>query len=270
MNWRLTVEYDGRAFCGWQRQAGDRTVQETLEVALSKLFGGERIVLHGSGRTDSGVHALGQVASFRAERAREPERVRWGLNTLLPPDVSVIEAQPAPDGFHARFSARGKTYRYLVLDRPDRSPFWAGRAWHTRTPLDWSAVEVGLAHFVGKHDFRAFRGPNCERRNPVRTIESADHRVLPDGLHAIEFRGPGFLRYQVRIMVGTLIEVGLGKRDPAQISAALLSGRRADAGRTAFPEGLYLVEVRYPEATEEVPDEPDTSSEAPGGEDEED
>lgn len=260
MNWRLKLEYDGQAFCGWQRQLGDRTVQETLEVALASLFGGETIVAHGAGRTDSGVHALGQVASFRAERWREPARVRAGLNALLPPDVSVLDAQPAPDSFHARFSACGKTYRYLLLDRNERSPFWAGRAWQTCTPLDWAQVESGLARFVGQHDFTAFRGPHSEQRNPIRLIESATHRTLESGMHAIEFRGPGFLRYQVRIMVGTLIEVGLGKRAPEQISDALRGGTRADAGRTAFPDGLYLVEVRYPDAAEGAPGDPDASS----------
>lgn len=246
MNWRLVLEYDGRAFCGWQWQHGVRTVQEVLEGAVRTLFGGEEIRLSAAGRTDSGVHAFGQVVSFRASTPREPERVRLGLNTLLPPDLAVITAERAPAGFHARFSARGKTYRYLLLDRPDRSPFWVGRAWHTRRPLDWERMDEALALYRGTHDFTSFRGPNSEHRNPVRTIERAERIPQGGGLHAIEIAGPGFLRYQVRIMVGTLIEVGLHKRTVASVATALAAKSRGAAGRTALPDGLYLVEVRYP------------------------
>lgn len=244
--WRLTLEYDGRAFCGWQRQPADRTVQETLELALRQLFGGEVITCHAAGRTDSGVHALGQVVSFSARAPRDPERVRLGLNTLLPPDCAVIEAARAAPGFHARFSATGKTYRYLVLDRPDRSPFWLGRAWWTRPRLDWGAIDAALALYEGTHDFSSFRGPRCEERSPIRTIERVERREVEPGLHAIEFSGPGFLRYQVRIMVGTVLEVGMGRRSVSSVGEALQTRRRAAAGRTAMPEGLYLVSVRYP------------------------
>lgn len=242
--WRMTVEYDGRAFNGWQRQPGVVTVQETLEQALTRLFGGERITVHGSGRTDAGVHALGQVASFRALAPRDPERMRLGLNTLLPPELSCVDLQHAADDFHARFSARGKKYRYLVLHRRDRSPFWAGRAWNQRVPIEWGAVDEGLAQLVGRHDFSAFRGAGCTASSPVRTIWRAER--VPDGdLVALEFEGEGFLRYQVRRMVGTLVEIGRGRRPASDISALLASGRRDLAGRTAPPEGLYLVRAWY-------------------------
>lgn len=245
--WRLTLEYDGRRFCGWQRQAaGVRTVQQTLEEALGVLFGVERVIIHGSGRTDSGVHALGQVASFRTEIIRDPERVRLGLNTLLPEDLSCTRASFAPDDFHARISAIGKTYRYEVLARGDRSPFLAGRVWHVRRSVDWAAVDAALAELVGYHEFSAFRGAGCTAVQTRRTIDRITRRC-EDGRHCIEFEGRGFLRYQIRIMVGTAIEVGLGRRSIAQVQQALAVGERALAGRTAPPDGLYLVEVRYPE-----------------------
>lgn len=244
--WKLTLEYDGRQFAGWQRQYGVRTVQEVLEGALARVFGGETITAHSAGRTDAGVHALGQVVSFRAQAARDPLKLTYALNTLLPEDVGCLRAEAVDDAFHARFSAREKTYRYLVLDRVARSPFWAGRAWHTRKRLDWAAVDRALGHLVGTHDFTSFRGPGCAHRNPVRTIRRAERRADGD-LHAIEFVGPGFLRYQVRIMVGTALECGMGRRDPDSLPTLLAARDRNVSGRTASPAGLYLVEVRYGE-----------------------
>jgi tRNA pseudouridine38-40 synthase len=243
--WRMVVEYDGRAFSGFQRQAGDRTVQETLEVALSRFFGGERIIVHGSGRTDAGVHALGQVISFRAEAPRDPERLRLGMNTMLPPDLACIEAAVAPPRFHARLSAVGKHYRYVILARPDRSPFHVGRAWYVRKPVDWALADQALAILRGTHDFSAFRAAACTMPRTVRTVSRAE-RTAHGSEHHLDFEGPGFLRYMVRILVGTAIDVGLGKRTLDQVRAALETGRRDLAGRTAPPDGLYLVSVRYP------------------------
>jgi tRNA pseudouridine38-40 synthase len=243
--WRLVIEYDGRAFSGFQRQAGPRTVQETLEDALKRFFGGERIIVHGSGRTDAGVHALGQVVSFRAQTPRDPVKLRLALNGMLPPDLACIEAAVAPHRFHARMSARGKTYRYVVLARPDRSPFHVGRGWYVRLPVDWERVRATLELLRGTHDFTAFRASSCNNPRTVRTIERAEHLVR-GAEHHLEFEGGGFLRYQVRIMVGTAIEVGLGRRSLDQVRAALTTGQRSLAGRTAPPDGLYLVEVRYP------------------------
>lgn len=251
-NWKITLAYDGRQLCGWQAQPGVRTVQVETERALSTLFGEERVVLHGSGRTDSGVHALGQVASFVAEKERPPERVRLALNALLPEDISCLAAEHAPPDFHARFSARGKTYRYLLDDTRVRSPFWSGRALRLRQTLDWDAFDAALACYRGTHDFSAFQGPpSGPPRPPVRTIETCERTVMvgPHGtVHAVTVAGPGFLRYQIRIMVGTALEVGLGKRDVATIPELLAlgpAGTRDAAGRTAPPDGLYLVAVRY-------------------------
>lgn len=251
--WRLTIEYDGREFSGWQRQAGARTVQEELERALGRMFAVERVIVHASGRTDAGVHAHGQVVSFRTDIVREPHKVRLGLNTLLPRDVACVDARIVPDRFHARIWARGKLYRYLVLARPDRSPFWAGRAWHVRKPIDWDAVDAALALYVGTHDFRGFRSAACPNPRTVKQITRAERVPQPGGLHALEFEGTGFLRYQVRILVGTALDVGLGRRTLDDVRVALEMGERARAGRTAPPDGLYLVEVRYPEELAEPP-----------------
>lgn len=243
--WRLVVQYDGSAFSGWQRQAGNPTVQSVLEDALGTLFGVPRVIVHASGRTDAGVHALGQVVSFRADAERDPDHVRMGLNTMLPPEVSVVEAALAPASFHARYSAVAKTYRYRVLGRRDRSPFLHRYALHVRAPLDWAAVATAMTHLVGTHDFSAFRGAGCAAKSPVRTIHRANLRPVDDE-HWIEFSGNGFLRYQVRRMVGTLLDVGRGRKSADALPAIIASRDPSRAGRTALACGLYLVSVEYP------------------------
>lgn len=244
--YRLTIQYNGSSWSGWQRQLGVPTIQEKLEDALTELFGGEKIVCHASGRTDAGVHALAQVVSFRAETPRDPDRMRLGLNTMLPPSISVVEMMHAPADFHARFSAHGKTYRYVILDRRDRSPFHHDRALHVRVPFDWRAVEAALPALVGTHDFTAFRGAGCTAKSPVRTIRRAEH--IPRGEeHWIEFEGQGFLRYQVRRMVGTLLDIGKGRHPPERMAEVIASKDREKCGRTVLAGGLYLVSVTYPE-----------------------
>jgi len=244
--WRLTIEYDGRAFSGFQTQPNAPTVQSTLEAALSHHFHVERVIVNGSGRTDAGVHALGQVITFRAEEPRDPNKLRMGLNTALPPEISVIDARLVPDRFHARFSALGKTYRYRMLERRDRSPFSHGYALHLKRPMNWGAIEAALPALVGTHDFSTFRGAGCVARSPVRTIDRAEHIDLGGGEHHLVFHGNGFLRYQVRRMVGTLLEIGDGRRPPEALAAALAARDSSKSGRTARPHGLYLVSVDYP------------------------
>lgn len=245
--YRLIVEYDGSAFCGWQTQPGVETVQETLEKAVRQVFGGEHINCHASGRTDSGVHALGQVVSFQAQTPRDANKLRMALNTLLPKTVSCIDATIVPHGFHARLSAIGKRYRYVIMQRRDRSPFSWNRSLYIRHTLSWDAIEQGLSDMRGTYDCSAFRGPNCEERNPMRTIREATHTDRGDGEHWIEFEGPGFLRYQIRIMVGTLLEIGEGRRPADDVPRIIATRDRNQAGRTALPDGLYLVRVYYPE-----------------------
>ncbi len=253
--WKLILAYDGQHYAGWQRQLGVRTIQEVVETVLLRIFGDERIVLHVAGRTDAGVHALGQVCSFRAETVREPGKVRLGLSSLLPRDIACLSIEIVPDRFHARFTAVGKTYRYVIDNRPVRDPFWAGRALHVFRSVDWAAVDRGLADLEGAHDFTSFRGPRCELRNPERVIDSAKRRMV-EGRHCLEFSSVhGFLRYQIRIMVGTLLEIGLGKRPDGDIPRVLAARDRAAAGRTALPDGLYLVEVRYPPLATADPEE---------------
>lgn len=254
--YRLVIEYDGKAFAGFQTQPDQPSVQSTLEAALSHHFHTDRVIVHGSGRTDAGVHALGQVVSFTVDRERDPEKVRLGLNTELPPEIAVIDAAVVPDGFHARFSARGKTYRYRIVERRDRSPFFAGYALHLRRPLDWPAVERALPALVGTHDYSAFRGAGCTARSPIRTIDRAEHVAVGGGEHHLVFHGNGFLRYQVRRMVGTLVEIGEGRRPPEDLAAVLASRDRSRSGRTARPDGLYLVSVDYPDVSSAARAEP--------------
>ena len=251
--WKLVVAYDGARFSGWQRQARDRSVQGTLEDAVTQLFGGTRITVHGAGRTDAGVHAHGQVASFRSEVPRDPERVRMGLNTILPRDVSVVDARIIEGDFHARIHAVNKLYRYIVLARRDRDPFHYDRAWHVRQTVDWAAVDACLALYVGTHEFKGFRSAGCVMKRTVRTIHRAERREVAPGVHHLEFEGPGFLRYQVRILTGTALDVGLGRRTLDDVRAALATGERARAGDTAPPHGLYLVRVDHAQALDDLP-----------------
>lgn len=242
--WKLVVAYDGSEWSGWQRQANAASLQAAIEDALTTLFGGERVILHASGRTDAGVHAYAQVASFRTDVVRDPDKMRLGLNTMLPKSIAVIDLTIAADNFHARFTRHQKTYRYVILDRRDRSPFLERRAFHVRPPFDWAAVEAALPAVVGTHDFTTFRGAGCNAQSPVRTVLRAQH-IAHGEEHWIEFEGAGFLRYQIRRMVGTLLEIGRGRRPWTSMAAVLAARDKAASGRTAPPDGLFLVRVDY-------------------------
>ena len=247
---RLVVEYDGTSLCGWQRQASDPTVQGHLEAALAKLLQHD-VAVTGASRTDAGVHARGQVASFRTDRAIPLQGVRRGLNSLLPDTIAVRDAREAPDEFHPRFSATGKHYRYTILIRPDRSPRWRDRAWHHPEALDVEAMRAGAARLLGEHDFAAFRAAGCSARTTIRRIDAIDLTTVPDPedptgvLLTVDVRGNAFLRMMVRIVVGTLTEVGAGRWTPAQVAEIIASKDRTKAGKTAPAGGLELVEVRY-------------------------
>ncbi len=243
---RLVVEYDGSELGGWQRQANAPTVQAHLERALATLLQHE-VSLLGASRTDAGVHALGQVASFRTARAIPLHGIRRGLNSLLPPSIAVTEAAEAADDFHPRFSASGKHYRYLVLNRADRSPRWARWAWHRAAPLDRDAMQAAAPGFLGRHDFAALRATGCQARTTVRRLTRVELGPMPGepDLLAVDVEGDAFLRNMVRILVGTLLAVGEGRLAPAQIPEIIASRDRTRAGQTAPPQGLTLVAVRY-------------------------
>ena len=226
---RLVVEYDGTGLHGWQRQANSPTVQQHLEEALARLLTHE-VTVTGASRTDAGVHARGQVASFRTERTIPLHGVRRGLNSVLPERISIRDAHEVPDDFHPRFSATGKHYRYTILARAERSPRWRDRAWHVSEHLDAFAMQAAARALLGEHDFASFRASGCTARTTTRRIDSiAITRSEPEVLE-IDVRGNAFLRGMVRILVGTLTEVGFGKRTVGA-SSRDPCGSRPDAGR---------------------------------------
>ena len=215
---RLLVEYDGGSLCGWQRQDNGPTVQGHLETALASILQHD-VVVTGASRTDAGVHARGQVASFRTDRAIPLHGIRRGLNSLLPDTIAVSDAREAPDDFHPRFSATGKHYRYTIFVRPARSPRWRDRAWHL-VELDLEAMREGAAWLLGEHDFAAFRAAGCTARTTIRRIDAIDIAATADPedptgqVVTIDVRGNAFLRMMVRIIVGTLADVGSGRWPP--------------------------------------------------------
>lgn len=241
---RLIVEYDGTELCGWQRQDNGPSVQQHLEEALERMVGAPTQVT-GASRTDSGVHALGQVATFRTESTIPAFGFRRGLNGHLPPSIAVVEADEVPESFHPRFDARGKHYRYALLIRPERSPLARSHTWHLAVPVDVDAMREAAALMLGERDFSAFRSAGCGARTTRRNVsEITLTDIAPDRLH-IDVRGNAFLRNMVRIVAGTLVDVGHGRIVPAQITEIIESGDRKRAGQTAPAHGLTLVTVFY-------------------------
>ena len=241
---KLTLAYDGTPYVGWQRQAEGDSIQEVLEEALSR-FEEAPVTVHGAGRTDAGVHALGQVASVRLTVAHDDATLLRALNAQLPEDVRVLCVETAGEQFHARFSARAKTYRYQVRNAVIADPFTRGFEWHLPEPLDLAAMREAAQALIGTHDFAAFQSVGGETSTTVRTITRAELSGQAGGLVVFEFVGDGFLRHQVRAMVGTLVEIGRGWRAADSIPALLAAGQRRDAGATAPPHGLFLVAVDY-------------------------
>ncbi|UCF31802.1 MAG: tRNA pseudouridine(38-40) synthase TruA [bacterium] len=240
----LTLEYDGTSFHGWQVQPGLRTVQGVLESALERMMG-ESVRIHGSGRTDAGVHALGQVAHFDSPRDIPPRSVAMGLNTLLPRDVRAKGCLEAPEGFHARFSATGKRYRYTILNRSAPTALLRNAVWHIRAPLDVPAMREGASHLLGRKDFAAFRSSGDEgttvRNVRILTIEREFDLLV------LSFEADGFLKHMVRNITGALVEVGRGRLGQRKIEDILRSQSRQNAPKKAPPQGLTLVGVSYGE-----------------------
>lgn len=242
--WRIHLEYDGAAYSGWQLQPNAPTIQHFVQGALNQVLGGEGVVVHASGRTDAGVHALGQVCSFQTEAERRPAQIRDGLNALLPLDVSCWHAERVSDDFHARYDAVGKLYRYRIRTSLSRSALERGRSWHYRKRLDPAAMSEALQGMIGTHDFTSFRGRGCCARSPIRELHSATVEVVRDEL-VLEFYGKGFLRRMVRNLVGSAVVVGTGRKPPSWMTQVLNDRDRNQAGPGAPSCGLYLVRVDY-------------------------
>ncbi|SFM38985.1 tRNA pseudouridine(38-40) synthase TruA [Thermodesulforhabdus norvegica] len=251
-NFKLVLEYDGSNYHGWQRQKGVLTVQEVVESRLAIMLN-RRVSVRASGRTDAGVHALGQVINFYAETRLNPEDFLKGMNSLLPEDIVVTSAEEVDHSFHARFSAVKKTYFYRIWNRPLPSALMRRYLWHVPYPLDLPAIKEAISHFVGTHDFAAFMASGSSVKSTVRTVFGARVEELGQGELVFFFEANGFLRHMVRIMVGTLVEVGRGKKSPDDIPAILESRDRTKAGATAPAHGLYLARVVYDDDEEKEP-----------------
>lgn len=248
----LTVEYDGRPFVGWQRQANGPSVQAALESAVA-AFCGEEVRVNGSGRTDAGVHALGQVAHVDLTRDWPADTVRDALNHhLRPAPVAVLAARRVGEAFDARFSAIRRRYHYRIVNRRAPLALEHGRAWHIRRPLDLAAMQAGAALLIGRHDFTSFRASECQAKSPVKTLDRFAFAQEGELIVAtVEARS--FLHHQVRNMIGTLRLVGDGRWAPDAVGEALAARDRSAAGPTAPPDGLYLAAIGYPPGADADP-----------------
>ncbi len=243
--YKLTIEYDGGGLVGWQRQPQGLSVQEALETAVAD-FCGERVIVHGAGRTDAGVHALAQVAHLDLVREAPADVLRGALNHYLRRTaISVLTAEPVAGDFNARLSAIERVYVYRILNRRAPAALERGRVWRVAPPLDAEAMGEGARHMIGHHDFTTFRDRLCQARSPLRTLDALDVTRVGDEIR-IEARARSFLHRQVRNMAGTLELVGIGRWRPADVATALAARDRRAGGPTAPAEGLYLVEVHYP------------------------
>jgi tRNA pseudouridine38-40 synthase len=243
--WRLTVEYDGGPFMGWQRQDHGPSVQQTLEEALQRMTGEEASFI-AAGRTDAGVHALAMSAHVDIERELTPHRLREGLNALVRPHpISVLEVETVADDWHARFSCVGRRYLYRILNRRAPPALDSGRVWHVAVPLDVDAMSEGAAQLIGRHDFTTFRSAQCQSDSPVKTLDRLEVSKAGEELH-VTAAARSFLHHQVRSMVGCLALVGRGQWSPDDVKKALEARDRSALGFNAPPHGLYFVEAIYP------------------------
>jgi len=243
-HFRIVLQYDGTAYHGWQVQPTGRTIQGELESVLQRVSG-QPVRVTGAGRTDAGVHALGQVAGCGLETRMTAEEMQRALNSLLPPDIRVVETAEVPDSFHPRYDAVDKIYYYQLFTGPVMSPFLQPHAHHHRHPLDAGLMNEAAGHFLGRHDFTSFCAADCEVKDRVRTATAADLFQRGD-LLVFVVRADGFLKQMVRTMVGTLVEVGRGKLGGDEIPRIIEARDRCEAGPTAPAHGLFLYRVNYP------------------------
>lgn len=244
----LGVEFDGRGYCGWQSQADGHTVQDMLQRALSQIAGeqpdGEPVSIIAAGRTDTGVHALEQVIHFDTRAERPLNAWVRGVNALLPDSIAILWAHPVPDEFHARFSAHGRSYRYLLINRPTRSAIHAGKAGWFHAPLDVAAMQAAAQHLLGEHDFSAFRAAECQAKSPLKHLRQLD--IVRHGeMLVFDLNADAFLHHMVRNIVGCLAYVGKGKYPPEWLAEVLQSRERRLAAPTFAPDGLYLRHIQY-------------------------
>lgn len=242
--YRLLIEYDGGPFKGWQAQANGPSVQAAIEAAILK-FSGESVRIAAAGRTDTGVHATGQVAHVDLGRDWPERTVQEAINAhLVPEPVVILKADKVDDDFHARFSATGRRYLYRVLHGRPRPALERGRVWWIKTSLDLAAMQAAARHLVGLHDFTTFRDAQCQAQSPVKTLDEARIEAVGQELH-LHFAARSFLHRQVRSMTGSLVEVGMGRWTPDDLKAALDAADRTRCGQVAPPDGLYLTRVEY-------------------------
>jgi tRNA pseudouridine38-40 synthase len=244
--WRLTVEYDGGPFLGWQRQDQGPTIQSTIEAAILHITG-ETTTVHGAGRTDAGVHALAMEAHADIAKPLTAQRLREGLNALVrPAPVTILSAEPVAADWHARFSCTGRRYLYRLLDRRPPPAIERARLWHIPVPLDPAAMRDAADILVGHHDFTTFRSAHCQSASPLKTLDSLTIERVADEIH-VHAAARSFLHHQVRSMVGCLMLVGRGQWTTADMAAALAARDRAALGLNAPPHGLYFVGASYPQ-----------------------
>jgi tRNA pseudouridine38-40 synthase len=242
--WRLTIEYDGGPFMGWQRQDHGPSVQQTLEEALERMTG-DKAAFTAAGRTDAGVHALAMAAHADVTRPLTAHRLREGLNALVRPQpVAVLDAEPVADDWHARFSCVGRRYLYRIINRRAPPALDSGKVWHIAVPLDVEAMREGAAQLVGRHDFTTFRSAHCQSDSPVKTLDRLEVARVGEEIH-VSAAARSFLHHQVRSMVGCLALVGRGQWTPDNMRTALEAADRSALGLNAPPQGLYFVEAVY-------------------------
>ena len=246
-NIKLTVEYEGTHYLGWQRQPQGMTIQEALEDAIEKTTGVKTAIV-GSGRTDAGVHARGQVANFHTASDLEAERFQGALNALLPRDIVVLDAEEVPEKFNSRFSARSKLYQYAIWNDRVRPCLQREFCWQVRWDLDHALAREAAQTLIGRHDFACFESSGAETKTTVRTVTRASWEVVEPKRIVFSIEADGFLYNMVRAIVGTLVDVARGKMPPSRVAEMIASGDRRTAGPTAPPQGLCLMEVRYPDA----------------------